>query len=187
MCAVLATMMMASCSGKTNLRPGDTNQAMTSDSYHADNDIAMTVSSLVDAIRVGEPLDTTGYNYDGVLTDGQGRPIYTNLHGQPGRWDVDVLSENSVSIRNTDLGDLLPEDLEGYVVSELGLTEDNVVDSLTRSVDGGSQTVVYDFGGGLLRFETHTTLTPGGAEAPLMLISAMGYNQAPEQGATIKK
>lgn len=63
--------------------------------FHADNDIAMTVRSLADAIRVGEPLDTADYNFEGILTDGTGRPLYTNIQGLPGGWDIDVLSGTS--------------------------------------------------------------------------------------------
>lgn len=52
--------------------------------FHADNDIAMTVRSLVDAVRVGETLLPADYDFVGVLTDGQGTPLYTDVDGAPG-------------------------------------------------------------------------------------------------------
>lgn len=66
---------------------------IVNEDFHADNDIAMTVRSLADAIKVGEPLDSTEYDFEGVLTDGQGTPLYTDVQGAPGVWVVDVLDQ----------------------------------------------------------------------------------------------
>lgn len=142
------------------------------DDFHADNDIAMTVRSIADAIRVGEPLDTTDYNFSGVLTDGVGRPLYTNLQGAPGIWDVDVLSKTSAVVRNVDIGDLLPDDLERYVASSLGLTQENLIDSLEYNGAEGAETAVYDFGGGYLRIDVRNSSAANGLEGALVSITA---------------
>lgn len=149
---------------------GDTSGVV--EEFHADNDIAMTVRSLADALRVGEPLDTVDYNFDGVLTDGTGRPLYTSVQGMPGRWDVDVLSNTSAVIRNVDIGDLLPEDLESYLASALGLTESDRIDTLEYRSAEGAETVVYDFGGGYLRIDVRNSTAPNGLEGPLVNITA---------------
>lgn len=146
--------------------------SVSEEDFHADNDIAMTVRSIVDAIRVGEPLDTAGYNFDGVLTDGIGRPLYTNLQGLPGEWDVDVLSDSRAVIRNVDIGDLLPDDLESYIAASLELTAFNVVDSLEYQGAEGAETTVYDFGGGYLRYEVRNATAANGLEGPLVRITA---------------
>lgn len=140
--------------------------------FHADNDIAMTVKSLADALRVGEPLDTADYNFEGVLTDGIGRPLYTNLQGVPGLWDINVLSDSSVMIINVDIGDLVPDDLESYIASSLDLTPQNIIDSLEYHGAEGAETTVYDFGGGYLRYEVRNAMAPNGLEGPLVRITA---------------
>lgn len=163
-------LLLLSCSGNRKEEKRDT-VCRETPAYHADNDIAMTVRSLADAIRIGEPLDSAGYNFEGVLTDGQGHPLYTDVRGVPGVWQVDVTSESSAVIRNIWLGDLLPEDLENYIVESLGISdmdridvEDNPVDDATRSV--------YDFGGGFICIETRTAETETGQNAVLMNIMA---------------
>lgn len=113
-------MSLGSCGKGTAEKSAESDSAAgVAEEYHADNDIAMTVRSIADAICVGEPLDTVDYNFYGVLTDGQGHPLYTDLQGNPGNWDVDVLSPTTAVIRNVDLGDLLPDDLEIYLSSML--------------------------------------------------------------------
>lgn len=163
---------LAGCGGKKpEGTSADTPAVVSDEDYHADNDIAMTLASLVDAIRVREPLDSADYNFEGVLTDGQGRPLYTNIQGTPGVWDVDVLGPSSVVIRNVDLGDLLPEDLESYVTSALGLTPQDMV--FSHSCDSpDTEIVVYDFDGGFLRIETRMSQLANGLEGPLMRIVA---------------
>ncbi|MDE6006292.1 MAG: hypothetical protein K2G67_01930 [Muribaculaceae bacterium] len=140
--------------------------------FHADNDIAMTVRSIVDAIRVGENLDTADYNFNGVLTDGIGRPLYSTLQGHPGMWDVDVLSSSMAVIRNQEIGDLLPEDLESYIISNLNLTDADLIDSLEYHGAMGAETSVYDFGGGFLRLDTRTESSASGLEGALVRITA---------------
>lgn len=145
---------------------------MTAEDFHADNDIAMTVRSLADAIRVGEPLDSTEYDFEGVLTDGQGTPLYTDVQGAPGIWVVDVLDRKNVTLRNLYLGDLLPDDLEAYLLQALNLTEDRrLLFTAHEAVDEEETSiVVYDFDGGYLRFETRAGIAPNGLEGPLLTI-----------------
>ena len=132
----------------------------------------MTIRSIADAIRVGEPLDTTGYNFSGVLTDGEGHPLYTDLQGSPGTWEVDVLTPTSAVIRNTDLGDLLPEDLKNYIAGNLGLTSEDLVETAQYDDEDDTEITVYDFDGGYLRMETRKGVSPNGLEGPLMRIMA---------------
>ena len=136
----------------------------------AENDIAMTVRSIVDAISVGESLDTAEYNYNGILTDGEGVPLYTDIQGNPGEWEVDVLSDNSVRIHNLYLGDLLPKDLMEYLTTALSLSESNLCASDEYEDDDETYLEVYNFGSGLIRFETREAYAPNGLEGPLMSI-----------------
>ena len=140
--------------------------------FHADNDIAMTVRSLADAIKVGEPLDSTEYDFNGVLTDGQGSPLYTDVQGSPGTWVVDVLDPKNVIIRNLYLGDLLPTDLEAYLLQSLRLDESHKIGFTMHEAvnDDDTESSVYDFGGGYLRFETRAGIASNGLEGPLLTI-----------------
>lgn len=145
---------------------------IVNEDFHADNDIAMTVRSLADAIKVGEPLDSTEYDFEGVLTDGQGAPLYTDVQGAPGVWVVDVLDQKNVTLRNLFLGDLLPDDLEAYLLQALRLSENNKLDFNAHEAVDEDETsiVVYDFNGGYLRFETRAGIAPNGLEGPLLTI-----------------
>ena len=154
--------------------------------FHADNDIAMTVRSIADAIRVGEPLDSTEYDFEGVLTDGQGTPLYTDVQGGPGIWVVDVLDSKNVTLRNLYLGDLLPNDLESYLLQSLGLTEKHRIFFTVHEAVDDEETniVVYDFDGGYMRFETRSGIAPNGLEGPLLTII---MSADPPAGAEIQK
>lgn len=126
--AIAALVAMAACGGANGGKDaaGKDSDSMFSASqqdFHADNDIAMTLGSIADAIRVGEPLDSATYSYTGVLTDGVGRPLYTDVDGTPGAWNVNVVSANDAVISTTDVGDLPAAELEKYVVTSLGLGE----------------------------------------------------------------
>lgn len=166
-----AVILLPGCGGSSAGKEDSAVVCEPVEDFHADNDIAMTVRSLADAIRVGEPLDTADYNFDGILTDGTGRPLYTNIQGLPGGWDIDVLSGTSAVIRNVDIGDLLPEDLEHYLASALELGEENAIDSLEYHGAEGAETTVYDFGGGYLRIEVRNGTASNGLEGPLMNIT----------------
>lgn len=140
------------------------------DFYHADNDIAMVVRSLADAVSVGEPLDSADYDYDGILTDGQGTPLYTDVQGAPGQWEVNVVNPRRAVIRNLYLGDLLPEDLEVYITRSLNLGEADIVETHEYDEDDESDLALYSIPGGELRFETRAGIAPNGLEGPLMSI-----------------
>ncbi len=132
----------------------------------------MTVRSITDALRVGEPLDTLDYNFEGILTDGEGHPLYTDIQGTPGSWDVDVISPTTAVIRNVYLGDLLPDDLESYLASSLNLSPENIIETEEFDDDEETQLVVYDIDGVYLRIETRAAVAPNGLEGPLMSIIA---------------
>ncbi len=134
----------------------------------------MTVRSIADAISVGEPLDTADYNYEGVLTDGSGRPLYTDMLGSPGTWDIEVLTPQTVVIRNNSVGDLLPDDLMHYLALSLDLSDSNILSAETSVLDDDDEAerVVYDFGGGYLRFDIRASTATNGLEGPLVTITA---------------
>ena len=171
---LFATVMSVSCSHSDRKASADSDTAVVAyrmaDEYVAENDIAMTVRSIVDAISVGEMLDTAEYNYNGILTDGEGVPLYTDIQGNPGEWEVDVLNENSVRIHNLYLGDLLPKDRMEYLIAALSLSESNLCASDEYEDDDETHLEVYDFGSGSIRFETREAFAPNGLEGPLMSI-----------------
>lgn len=173
---VFLIIVLASCQAK---RPEGTERfvpAGDTEEFHADNDIAMTIRSLADAIKVGEPLDSSFYNSECVLTDGQGTPLYTDIQGAPGLWEISVLDNKNVRIRNLYLGDLLPEDLKMYLLQSLRLSDTHSTPLLDTSMtdsngdDGAYKVSVYDFGGGFVCFEVTSGLAPNGLEGPLLSI-----------------
>ena len=166
-------LVVTSCAGsQKGAESSSDTLAEVAEDYHADNDIAMTLRSITDAIRVGEPLDTLDYNFEGVLTDGEGRPLYTDIQGSPGEWIVDVLSPTSAVLRNIYLGDLLPDYLETYIAGSLNLSDSNIVETTEFDDDDDTSLVVYDLDGGYLRIETRSAVAPNGLEGPLMSIIA---------------
>ncbi len=171
---IVFVVVVASCGRKDAIRESGKERA-SEQAFHADADIAMTVRSLADALKVGEPLDSTDYDYEGILTDGQGRPIYTDVQGNPGEWSVDVLTDSSAVIRNVHLGDLLPDDLEEYVVANLGLGKADIVESTEYDDDDETELDVYDFGGGLIRFEKRKAHAPNGTDAVFVSIVLNRY------------
>lgn len=173
----LAILMLAhvlGCSRSNRnaaIADSDTVATAPAEYYHADNDIAMTVRSLVDALSIGERLDSVNYDFKGVLTDGQGRPLYTDITGTPGIWEVDVTSPTSAVIRNTNIGDLLPWDLEHYLVQTLNLDESDMIPPSPQvHADADIHRVEYDFGSGYLRIETRKVIADG-MEGALMNIT----------------
>lgn len=179
-----AALVLTACGGRsTPLRCDSTVQpAAEEEIVHADNDIAMTVCSMADAIRVGQPLLSDDYDFKGVLTDGMGRPLYTDLDGAPGEWVVEVNSPTSVTLRNLHLGDLLPGDLRDYLLSALGvdavLSQVTTEDDLPGPEDEMADISVYDFGGGYIRFEVRNHSTGSGMEYPFL---AIALNAPPEE------
>ncbi len=114
-------------------------------------DIAMYTRSLVDALKMGEQLDSVNYDFTGILTDGKGVPLYTSFKGGPGVWRVHVLSPSSVMMANTELGDLLAEDLRIYLADQLGLTDADVIDAGIAVQDDMTQAVIYRKGNLLMQ------------------------------------
>lgn len=129
-------------------------------------DIAMTARSLADALSVGEQLDSAVYDFEGILTDGQGRPLYTNMRGTPGMWVVEVTSPEGAAIRNTDLGDLLVEDLRVYLAGSLNMDDADIVEAGPMETDEETHQVVYHKGELEMVMETRTETTSNGSEAP---------------------
>lgn len=174
--ALITLLIIFSCSPSAKNGGKDTIagqiRAHVTEDFHADNDIAMVVKSLADAIRVGEPLDSTEYDFEGILTDGQGAPLYTDVQGSPGVWVVDVLDPKNVTIRNLYLGDLLPGDLESYLLQSLSLDEsDRMLFTAHEAVDDDETVIkVFDFNGGYLRFEIRAGVASNGLEGPLLTI-----------------
>ena len=169
---LLVCLILSTSCGKRQSGTESDETLTEGEEFHADNDIAMTIRSLADAIRVGEPLDSTEYDYVGVLTDGQGTPIYTDVQGSPGVWVVDVMDKKSVSIRNLYLGDLLPDDLESYILQNLpsGHAVEMDFEAHEAVNDDETQITLYDLDGGYLRFEIRAGIAPNGLEGPLLTI-----------------
>lgn len=184
---ISASLLISSCGRGNKTESEETRESLVDstmsfsqdDNYHADNDIAMTIRSIADAINQGEQLDSIDYNFEGVLTDGTGHPLYTDVQGAPGAWSIKVKSPVAVAIKNLYLGDLLPEALETYITQSLGLDNSNIVDTSKFRKDDLDKLVIYHFNGGYLIFETRTALTPTGKEGPLITIIAT--SNAPEQ------
>ncbi|MDE6296126.1 MAG: hypothetical protein K2M03_08700 [Muribaculaceae bacterium] len=176
MTVCFGSMILTGCSGRSH---SDTNSdTLPEEDFHADNDIVMTVRSIIDAVKVNEPLDSVYYDYEGVLTDGVGRPLYTDLQGTPGVWNVDVLSADEVVIRNVYLGDLFPDDLENYIIEQTDVRPTDQIASDEYEDDDEAELSVYDFGTGYLRFETRLGKTTNGLEGPLMSIRIVSKRKA---------
>lgn len=161
-----------SCGRKAenNENSTQTEEVKVDEHYHADNDIAMTLRSIVDAINVGEPLNSEDYDFKGILTDGSGRILYTDVNGTPGEWEVKVLSPTTAVIRNLHIGDLLPDDLEHYLTYSLGLTPQHITEDVEYDENETASLTVYDFGTGTLRLEVHGGISSGGLEGSLLSI-----------------
>lgn len=175
---LLALLLLTACSGKdtNNSERVMTSDTLSSDSVQIDNyDIAMAVSSITDAIDMGEPLDTAEYNFEGILTDGQGTPLYTDIQGAPGVWRIAVVGEKRAKIQNVYLGDLVPDSLRTYIVSTLAETSGIKPECLyTDNDDNGClgyyPTISYNLGKSLIIFETKSVTTADGEEGPLFSI-----------------
>lgn len=172
-CMVAVALTLGGCS-RSNPAPQIVNEE-----YHADNDIAMTVRSITDAFSVGEPLQAADYDFEGVLTDGEGRPLYTDIMGSPGQWKIEVHDPGRVRIYNIYLGDLLPDDLEQYLRESLGLDTPIYLEPTADSED--VSLTVYKVPGGVLKFESRTAHAANGAEGPLVAIVLLSDGVAPRR------
>lgn len=147
-------LLLSSCSGDG--KTGDNDSDAT---FHADDDIAMVVRSLADAINVGEPLNSGDYAFQGVLTDGTGRPLYTDLEGMPGEWSIEVPDSTMAVVRSIKVGDLVADDLQNYIVGSLQLDPGDVY--VSRRFKGRNQTI-YNIPGGYLTMTTVSDTTASG-------------------------
>ena len=159
---MLPASLMISCSSGSNSSESDTTSA-----FHADDDIAMVVQSLADAVNVGESLKVDDYNFTGVLTDGTGRPLYSDLDGMPGEWTVEVQDSTTAVLRNTRIGDLEAEDLQNYIAASLQL--DSAAVYIGRDFKGRTQSI-YTIPGGYLTMTVRRDTTPGGIVGDRMSI-----------------
>lgn len=124
------------------------------DAFAANNDIAMTLRSVADAINVGESIDSLDYSFKGVLTDGSGMPLFTDVDGLPGEWEVEVVSPSVVRIRNVNTGDLISDDLVGYISAAMQLDDDDTLQLVSERESANRKVAVFSFGKGTLTIET---------------------------------
>ena len=150
--------------GNESVMPEDT-------PFHADNDIAMTVCSLVDAVRVGESLDSADYDFEGILTDGQGTPLYTDIEGNPGEWRVRVVGAEEARISNLHFGDLMTEDLRNYILGALTLNSADLVTAYVNPADEQEFIWLYDIGDVNVAFSETDVKSPSGLEGTIMAVS----------------
>lgn len=166
--------MLQSCSSgseKSAVADSDTDTTATVVvDDHADNDIAMSVRSIIDAINVGQALDEKDYNFTGILTDGSGRPLYTDVQGAPGVWEIKVLSPNSAVISNLYLGDLLPTELVQYILTTNEIEDAPMAEATNGSKKKEDNLTIYKTGDCDLIIENQTAKAPNGSEGPLLKI-----------------
>lgn len=168
-CASGAVFVAASCSPRGNQVVYDS--ALQEESpFHADNDIAMTVRSIVDAVRVGEPLSPEDYDFEGILTDGQGTPLYTDVEGTPGEWSVKVENDSVATITNQRIGDLMDDDLRAYILGALNLNNADLVSAYENPVRENEIIYHFDSGDVDLNFSMLPVTTDSGFEGSLMTI-----------------
>ena len=165
-------IVLVSCGNRTV--PGGNDSVSPEESqFHADYDIAMTVCSLVDAVRVGERLDSVEYNFNGILTDGQGTPLYTDIEGNPGEWKVRVINEYEASISNLYLGDLMTGDLRNYILNALHLNSADLVTAYRNPVEDDEYIWMYDLGDANVSFSERSVKTDTEVEGLIMTISIL--------------
>lgn len=162
----IALLTLTSCSGDRSCENTRKPAKETPTAFHANNDIAMLLSSMNDALRVGEPLDSSAYNFSGVLTDGSGAPLYIDTLHNPGLWEVRVTSPVSAVVRNVREGDLVAEDLMIYVLDCMKLKDaDRLGDSRTETVER----VMYRLPKGMMTFEGHGRAGLSGCHIAILL------------------
>lgn len=153
--------------------------ADTAETFVADNDIAMTVRSVADAINLGESLDSADYCFNGVLTDGSGMPLFTDFSGLPGQWQIEVLTPRRLRIRNTKPGNLLPDELVDYLAEALSVIDRNDVKFVEERELGDSSISIYSFGKGNLQITTTPFSNETGEIGPLVEITLQADSVAP--------
>ncbi len=144
--------------------------------YHADNDIIMTLRSVMDAFAGGDTIARADYDFDGILTDGEGRPLYTDTSGGPGEWEVKVSGPREIRLSNVNLGDLMPAQLEVYLIDNLSLKEITAQPSAgsvkrRRSLADGGELRTYSADSCRLEYYVRPARTATGKEGPLVTIT----------------
>ena len=168
----LLPTFLASC-GHTGQNSATDTQTAQTETFHADTDVAMVIRSVADAIRVGENLYADNYNYTGVLTDGTGRPLYSDLNGLPGIWRVEVADSTHVTVSNTSVGDLAASDLATYVSDALG----SGTNPPERRLDVSGHTVdLYHYDWGDMAYEVRNDTT-GGIVGNMVTITLINSKQ----------
>ncbi|MCM1320148.1 MAG: hypothetical protein NC217_07165 [Muribaculaceae bacterium] len=150
--------------------------------FHASNDIAMRVRSVAAALNEGEAIDSTDYNFSGVLTDGMGAPIFTDFEGLPGQWEVDVVNSKEVKIRNIGTGDLMPGSLMEYVTSSINSVaeqdETPELQMVGHYEEGDASIEKYTYGHTTVQVETRPQTLPTGEVGPKLEIT-LRYDTIP--------
>ena len=151
--------------------------------FHADDDIAMTLRSVVSAFQDGDTITAVDYSFMGVLTDGEGRPLYTDTSGGPGEWLVSVPDGHNLQIQNLHLGDLIPAQLERYIIESLELTEQQGEEEgkadAGRTMRGnvklaeGGERRIYKSGSATIIYYVRSAFTETGKEGPMVTITVM--------------
>lgn len=172
----------ASDSVREQGRPMET---VAEEQYKADYDIGMTISSVADAINVGEPLDSVEYNFDGVLTDAMGAPLFTDFSGFPGQWEVTVVNSRELRIRNKGTGDLSPEMLVDYLKTSLAERNEGEIEKVDEYDEGDARISEYTYGRTALRIETRPELLPTGEVGPRLEITLRSDTLARRQPVEI--
>lgn len=170
MLASLMLILLVSCMNRTSVNSPE-GQVGEDAQFHADNDIAMMVCSLVDAVRVGERLDSADYFFEGVLTDGQGTPLYTDIDGNPGEWRARVVSGDEARISNLFIGDLMTADLRNYILNALGLNDADLATAYVNPNNESELIWLYDLGDADVSFSEIETKTPSDLEGIIMTIT----------------
>lgn len=150
--------------------------------FHTSYDIAMRVRSVAAAINEGESIDSTDYNFSGVLTDGMGAPIFTDFEGMPGQWEVDVINSKEVKIRNIGTGDLIPGSLMEYVTASINSSaagDDDPELRMVNKYESGDTTIEkYTYGHTEIEVETCPETLPTGEVGPRLEIT-LRYDTIP--------
>ncbi len=152
--------------------------------YHADNDIVMTLRSVIDTFASGDTIAASDYQFNGVLTDGEGRPLYTDTSGGPGEWEVVVANGGEMKVSNLHLGDLMPGQLERYLIDNLGLTEETAPEPTDKRrrrhadprLSEGGEVRTYLADGCRLEYYVRPAYTATGKEGPLVTVTLTSTN-----------
>lgn len=158
------------------------------DEYHADNDIVMTLRSVMDTFESGDTITVEDYRFTGVLTDGEGRPLYTDSSGGPGEWEVDVTGPRELKVSNLHLGDLMPAQLERYLIDNLGLAEaletgetSGKKSATRRREHETGETRTYSAHGCRIEYFVRPAQTATGKEGPLVTVTVTATAPASPQ------